>query len=513
MSGNPNLNLTLADTFPGTIRRKLFMPVFLAPVLVFSPCITLAQNSFELRYLIFDPVLIKTSLADDELKVEEISHPPAAEEKLTVGEYISAEQQENETSDPDDLAASIAGYEKSISDLELEGGAYEAALGQEYLSLGTLYQSQGDHEKALEYLDKALHIERVNRGLFNLDQEPIINKKIESYLALGDLESADHQQEYLFYLKRKTYGDSSIELLPALTQYAEWNIFAFDARLGMNPALDYGAESAAFTAQPANNSIGEENFRTNRLVNAQNIYRTIIQILVSQYGQTDPRLLDMEKNLALTNYFFATNYNINSASLSSNNNPALSMASSQAFYDVSQVSSNSMGYRHGREALERRLDYMLNMDNISPEEITRAEIELGDWLLIFKKRMTALDTYESAYQELKAKGVAQDAIDEIFSPAFPVEVPTFINYKYTRASLNIPEDLPLDYQGYFDVRLKLNRFGQPQNVEVIGRSLNTTDPIEFRLMRHLRSSTFRPRFSNDTLLDQDVVEARYYYSY
>lgn len=469
-----------------------------------------SQTSEEMRTLLFEPVLIEVTDMEGATMTRELTRLPGGEDAPNVTDYLIA-RFSNAYVEPPDFSDAIAGYEQNIRDLELRGGAYEPALAQELLALGNLYQAQGDHETALEYLEKAQHINRVNLGLNNLEQETIIEEKIESFVALGDLHAADQQQEYLFYLKRKEFGSTSIDLLPALTRYAEWNIFAFDSRLVMNPALTYAAQSSLYDSG-VSNSIGEEDFRTLRLVNAQNIYRTIIQILLNNYGASDKRLLDMEKQLALTNYFFATNLDIAASAFSSAS--PLGVPATQGYYEMTRVSANSMGYRHGREALERRLEYLYGMEGVDPLEIARAKVELADWLLLFKKRQAALETYEEAYAELKANGASQDAVDTLFNPEFPATLPTFIDYRYSRAALKIPDDQALDYRGWFDVSIRINRFGQPQDVSIIGRSLNTTEPVEIRLLRHLRNGTsFRPRFSNDALLEDETITARYYYSY
>lgn len=487
--------------------------LFLA-LLTSLPVPTLAQNSNELRNLVFEPVLIVTAELDGEMLVQEITRLPIAENPVSSSEFLFSRITEVVEQGPGDPEQAVMGYEENIRDLEIQGGVYEYALSQELVSLGSVYQSMNDHEKALEYLDKALHINRVNLGLFNLEQESIIKEQIESYVALGDLENADHQQEYLFFLKRRAYGGDSVELLPALTQYAEWNIFAFDSRLALDPNLTYAAESGMYTDNGVSNSIGEEDFRTIRLMNAQNIYRTMIQILLNNFGVADPRLLDIERRLALTNYFFATNLDINSDVFSNGNNSSLALASSQGYYDMSRVSSNSMGYRHGREALERRLQYILNNNSMAAEDIARARVDLADWLLLFKKRAAALEIYDEAYRELKAAGGSQEVIDELFNPPMPVTIPTFIDYRYTRDYLDIPQDVALDYEGWIDVNVEINRYGQPTNVGILGKSMSVTEPIESRLFRQLRNSTsFRPRFSNDALLFEDSITARYYYSY
>jgi hypothetical protein len=471
------------------------------------------QNRDELRHLIFEPVLVNFNQADDVLETTELTSLPQAENPVAISEFIFQQANQVAGITTSNIEGAIGEYEERLSDLELEGGAYEPALSQEYLSIGTLYQSNGEHDLALDYLAKALHINRVSQGLHNLEQEPILDEIIESHVALGDLKSADMQQEYLIYLKRKAHGNSSVELVPDLDRYAEWNIFAFDSRLSMDPTLTYAAESSFFTNNNVNNSIVEKDFRIVKLINAQAIYHKIIKILLSNYGIHDPRVLDMEKKLALTNYYYATSMNVNSYACDINAS-ANAFNSSKGAYDISRVSSTSMGNRYGRKALERRLEYMLEMEDVPAMDIAKAKQELGDWLLMFKKRMAALDLYVEAYAYAVAAEIPQEEMNALFSPDHPATIPGFINYNYTRAAWNIPDDVALDYKGWVDLRFRLNRFGQAQNLEVLGRSLSLTEPIEDCLTRHIRNfSSFRPRFNEGKLLVEDIVEARYYYTY
>jgi len=516
--------VTIPATFASSRFSNFCSSVLFTIAGISASSLTIAQEEDNLDFLIFEPVLIESreserkSQSSDEVITEvivtELTSLPKGENAISASEYLLkriAEENDNQNRADEN---SIIAYEETIKALELDGGAYEPALSQELIAVSKLYQNQNEHEKALEYLDQALHVNRVNLGLYNLDQEQIVEEKIRSLIALGDLHEADQQQEYLFSLKRRNFGDTSVSLLPALIDYAEWNIFAFDSRLVMNPGLNYGADSRAFTEHKVSNSIGEEDFRMARLASAQVMYRTIIQILLKNYGFTDPRILEMEKKLALTNYFFATNLGVTMNTFGSNSNSP-SLNTPPGFYETSsRISSNSMGYRHGRESLERRLEYLYQMDNISPEEIAKAKIELGDWQLTFKKRTVALDIYQDAYNELKSQGIEQQDIDALFSPAFPQAVPQFITYRYSRAALNIPEDQPLDYEGWLDVEMTINRFGRPQNISILGQSPETTEFLQDRMLRFLKSyTTFRPRFSNHALVKEDSLKARYYYSY
>jgi len=514
----PHTQARRSSTSSAFSPRSLFSSALTLALLssVYVPLIprALAQNVEEHSLLIFEPVLIETISDGDLVQINELTSLPSSSEAESVSEYIFKRAAQEAAQTASNEVTSIAAYEESIKQLELQGGAYEPALSQELLSLANVYQRQNDHIKALEYLDQALHINRVNSGLFNLEQEQIIEGKISSHVALGELNDADVEQQYLFYLKRKAFGDGSVELIPALNRYAEWNIYAFDSRLASNPTLDLTSASNTLPGNVLNNSIIKEEFRNTRLVNAQFIYRTIRDILLNNFGSMDSRLLEVEKKLALTNYFFATNLDMSSNSISNSNFSSQAPNSTQQFYNMSRISSNSLGFKYGREALERRLSLLLNFNTSTPEEIAKARIELADWLLIFKKRSSALETYKFAYDELAGKGVEQESIDEIFTPDLPATIPTFIYYRYTRASLKIPADLPIKYLGWFDVTMQLNRFGQPQNVEIFNSSPDAAESVELQLNRFLRNSTsFRPRFADGEILQSEKIEARYYYSY
>jgi hypothetical protein len=472
-----------------------------------------AQNPDPLQFLVFEPVLLAVEKSEDTAGdaqpaylARELTTLPRAN-AVDLQAWLSA-RQSTAPPTPETLAEDIARYEKVIVDLELAGGPYEPRLDQELLALANLLQQTGDYNRAQEILDRASHVNRVNNGLFNLSQLPIIDETIENHLARGDLVAADAQQEYLMYVQRKNLGDNSVDLLPALTRYAEWNVFAFSARMLPTSALAIEGDGTD-REQPSATTL--ERFRADRLLNAQNIYQTIIQIMTNNFGVADRRLLDVERQLALTNYFFATTF------VMSSTDPGLSASmgytSNLLPYELPAGGANSLGYRQGRQALERRVEYMGNMNDISPTDLAQAKIELGDWLLTFNKRMGALDVYDGVYQELLAAEVPQARIDALLSPSLPREIPEFLQHGYSRKALELPADLALEYKGYIDVEFTLNRYGACGPVKVLGKAPTATPDIESRLLRNLRRSQFRPRYDNGKVRETDLVQLRYYYTY
>lgn len=476
-----------------------------------------SQDVSELRTLIFEPVAINTEQpavtnddGDGSLQVTELTTLPGNKGDSRPASYFLQSRDEPSMDELEEAQASISRYEEEIAELEVNGGPYEEELIQELTAMGDAYSLQGEYEQALRVYDRASHINRVNHGLFNLRQVPLVNKMIDAYLALGDLESADQQHEYLFYLHQRAHGPEDPALIPAMSRLAEWNLFAFKARIQPEPRQIATGKAEDYRSN-ISNSIGSENFRTQRLVNAQALYQTMVDIIEEHEGKDDPRLPEIEAELARINYYLAANYSIDGSSFQGSGGLGIQQFSAQNIYDYSLITSNSMGYRHGRDLLESRIDRLHQNPETRPPALAEAIIDLGDWLLLFKKRLSALDAYEEAYRILEES--SETSPETWLHPRTPVQLPTFIAPRYSRADLDIPKDATLHYRGHIDVSFSLNRYGIPRDVQILGRSSNATEILEQRLVRYIRASQFRPRLEEGSPPDEDPIQLRYYYTW
>lgn len=494
---------------PGKGRRTPTLPhfpLFLLFLLAALPPPLQAQEDGRYRRLIFEPVALER-LPGEADTLREIGAPPVAAATAAPSSPQPAGAQPEPEEDAGDRA--IAGYEGAIRALELEGGPYEAGLVQELLALGTALQEREEHARALDVFERAWHVNRVNQGLFNLDQAPIIGRMIDSYIALGDLLAADEQQEYLYYIQQKAHGSESPEILPALISLADWNIAAYNLRLRPRVGGSYAGETEY--PAPPDPEFDLQDFRSRRLINAQNLYRAVIEIILEHHGVDDPRLLAAEQKLVLANYFFATNFSVSSNAFQNASNGFIMPSTQPPGLDLRYVSSNSMGYRHGRDALERRIDYLRRRDSTEPAVLARALVDLGDWMLVFKKRVSGIEAYQEASRTLAEADPA--ALQALLDPAVPITLPTFVDDSYSRAIHRIAEDQPLRYRGHIDVAFRLNQYGLPGSIEVLGRAGDLDAELEGRLLRHLRESQFRPRFDGLEPRDGDPVLLRYYVSW
>ena len=174
---------------------------------------------------------------------------------------------------------------------------------------------------------------------------------------------------------------------------------------------------------------------------------------------------------------------------------------------------NSLCTRVGRQAIEDRIT-LLQEISAPAQELVKAKLDMVDWLIFSRKRMEALNYLQDAYNATATTGILPEAdVDALFNPELPVAIPGFGLAPYSRATLNIPSDLDLEYNGYIDIEFSLSQYGATQSVKILDKSADTPEPVESALERYLRRAMFRPRFSNGLINNPEIIQLRYYYTY
>lgn len=168
-------------------------------------------------------------------------------------------------------------YRNEIERLEKSGGVYDDKLGENLLGLGIVYQRQGKHKEAVETLNRAMQIRRVNEGLQNLNQLAVLENIMTSNAAIGDWEELDHNYQQMLWLHRRNFEPDAPEYIRNLVRHGRWKVDAFrNSRLG----------KGAFNA----------------LQEAQALYTRIIRRVEKQHGKLDPRLVELHYLNAMINY-------------------------------------------------------------------------------------------------------------------------------------------------------------------------------------------------------------------
>lgn len=120
---------------------------------------------------------------------------------------------------------------QAIVALESEYGPYDFRLQEPLGNLGRQLQEAGKHEEALIAFDRALHVTRINRGLYDESQIEVVDSLIESNSALANWDSVDRHYRYLQHLYRRLYHVDDPRLEIGLQKVVSWHVSALNVNL------------------------------------------------------------------------------------------------------------------------------------------------------------------------------------------------------------------------------------------------------------------------------------------
>jgi tetratricopeptide (TPR) repeat protein len=101
----------------------------------------------------------------------------------------------------DDASLQVDALRSAIEVLEKGGDSWHPEIAEVILSLAGHFQATGDHEEALALLERAVHLSRINHGLFSLQQVPGLRMQVDSHLAMNQWDEADGLNNIRFSCK------------------------------------------------------------------------------------------------------------------------------------------------------------------------------------------------------------------------------------------------------------------------------------------------------------------------
>ncbi|HEY8569317.1 hypothetical protein [Microbulbifer sp.] len=348
-------------------------------------------------------------------------------------------------------------YRDRIEEMEAEYGAYGAGIDEQLTGLGTALQRSGAHEEAISQFRRAMLINRVNEGLYSLNQVPMIEHMIESQIALNQWEEANDNQEYLFWLHAKNYGEKDPRMLPIINQLSSWHLQAYIDEQG----------TTLFE----------------HLINATNLYALAVDIISQNFGANDLRLVDALRGLKATNYYLATYDGEPQEAVVINTSFGGGDLSPDRRAQLDHYRMNS--FSSGKTAITKIMDVYQKNPASPPAASAKAKVELGDWYMMFNKWHSARETYGEAYQALWDNGATNREIEEIFGR--PAALPTLPF---------LEEDREVLANSYVTVSYDVTAFGKARNIRIISAKPEDKVSIRSRVRNVLQKAKFRPRFEN-----------------
>lgn len=379
---------------------------------------------------------------------------------------------------------SISQYNTSVEAIEAQGGVWDRRLVEELASMGLLQQQQGYHEEAIATFDRAIHINRIHSGLYTLEQIPVVEQLIQSYLSLEDWQNADIYNYYLFYVQQKAYGSDDPRLIPVLERLADWNIQAFNIGFGETRGI--------------------------RLSSAQILFNAAARMVGVHFGRNDERFVGNLRKIANSAYLVSINPALMNALVDSASFRSTQDALRQQLNERSP--SMPQGYASGRAALAQIVSFNAE-EGDSAYDLAEAITNLGDWYLLFNRRSAAADQYQQAWDILQIQENSQQLQQQLFGQVVPL--PTFIDkveYLTTAPQIDGEDSLSV---GFADLIFDVTAGGVVRNVRLLDQEIETEANSRRlgQLRRTVRNSHFRPVVVDGQRQRTDDNQFRYRYWY
>jgi tetratricopeptide (TPR) repeat protein len=396
-------------------------------------------------------------------------------------------------------------YETEVQRLESNRGAYDPQLGEQLLGLGLVYQRQDQHEDAVKALKRAMYIKRVNDGLYDMGQVPILQEIIESDIASQNWEDLDQNYEQLLFIHRRNFEPGDARFLPILDTVGRWKVQAYtDGLLKESPMTTINS--------------------------AERLYRDNIKLLRKQYGETDPRLIDPLYGRAVVAYQLLREAALKPLSEFDRGMP---MAPSAVQYQrvcsvvagrtvCTTIPINNSGYQLSRYAMQQRdkdmemlrffnavgdsLKQIVAIHDAHPElpaeSRARALIHFGDWNMLKRKHATAVEQYRRAYHLLAADTDNAELLEKHFGA--PKSIPT-LRLPVPQVDQKLNE---LASQSHVIVAVDVTKRGDTRNFRVVEQSDPADEGAASTARQKVREGRFRPRFENGEPVDTPAFEIK-----
>mgnify|MGYP001564403559 CR=1 FL=1 len=385
-------------------------------------------------------------------------------------DYINAADLPRRSLPPLQSAPEGRAYLERIQEEEWRRGPYGSRLSETLLDAANYFESRGDLEQASSLLSRAVHLIRVNDGLYSDLQLGQLERLMKMRQDQGQLDAVGELQARLFRLQRKAHAEDSPPWRAALLRYTDWQRrnWLLTAEQDSADVLS-DAWSALDKLMPDEEQPALSDEGLAMLVYAQ--LDLLYSIGVSDFG------LDRETELMLGRGF----------------------ARDQSQGDMGRQQLQylqKIAYGRGRKLLDELIAQL--EVSAADAEIAQAHLRLGDWHLWYSRVERAQDSYRKAWQLMADDPAGREALHD------PVALPSC--GELLLADLQpVPSEPPVKVVAIFTV----DKRGRPKKIETSAEG-EGNEGLAYRLTRLLRNARFRPRLENGVMTAQQGVQRSYY---
>lgn len=377
-------------------------------------------------------------------------------------------QPESEQAEAESRQA-LSHYSKRVDQLRSETDAYDNQFSEALLDLGLAQQQAGQHEEAIKTLKQAMHVNRINQGLYHTSAAPILERLIFSLASTGEWQAVDDSHHFLMQLSYQTLKPYDPELLPVLTKLSRWHLYAFMQNIDANPLK--------------------------HLIAARGLFNRAASIIEINFGNSDLRLVHQYGGRTIADYYLAKYQQDDYADFRFSEEDGINRIDRK-------VVNIQQGFGEGLRAIQNSIAVYASNDEAPPEAEALALTQLGDWYLMFSKNQSAKRAYTESYHMLAANPEVAEVLDKTFGR--PVPLPDFNN-----AYFDYFDDSEKEQElGYVLVNVDITAAGVPRRPVVLDASTEKKS-VRRRALATLKATVFRPRYENGVAVATKDLRYRY----
>jgi hypothetical protein len=293
----------------------------------------------------------------------------------------------NNETDYVEISNSISDYQNNIAQLEISAGPHDNALLKPLLSMGILQNENGQFSYAEETLKRALQIHRINKGLHDLSQLPILDLIISNNISQQNWKAVNNNYHLYHWLHKRNYEETDPGMLPVIDKLIAWHLLGTNLKTGPHPGehfiklLELNKRALQIV----------ENFPVpDDLEHAKRLYKlALIHYYISiavQRGEPVGRYLVQKFN------------------------PIQNGDS----YETTSGQIVKKRFRKSRKLITRIVTLYSYSASATANSEAIALIYLADWDLLFNRHKNAYRGYELAHNKLIESGFSRELVNSFF---------------------------------------------------------------------------------------------------
>ena len=170
-------------------------------------------------------------------------------------------------------------------------------------------------------------------------------------------------------------------------------------------------------------------------------------------------------------------------------------------------SSLSNKYSSSKKTLKTVIDIYEKNQEVGVEERTLSLVELGDWHMLFNRRNTAFEIYQTAHDSIATDPEHGALLNKIFGKPTALPISNIVE----KAEFTTASEPKLE--GYVLLNFNVSESGRARDVEITEIAPPENEKMGVRARRQISATRFRPRFENGVRTPTHDISYRFNYTY